>query len=152
MKATAFFAGSFNPFTVGHADVVTRALQIFSHVVIGVGYNSNKSAAAEDSCAQVVRTIRSIYDNNDRVSVVAYSGLTVDAAKAAGATTLIRGVRGTADFDYESNLAQANMRIAQMDTVFFPARPDMAVVSSSLVRELQHHGHDVSQFLPQIEQ
>lgn len=142
----ALFPGSFNPFTIGHADIVERALQIFDRVCIAVGYNENKPNAAMEAFTNTNR-IAKIYENDDRVEVAGYGSLTVDFCKRIGACAMIRGVRNAADFDYEKNLADVNLEIAGITTVFIPCRPGLAFVSSSMVRELQHFGHDVSRFI-----
>lgn len=145
MQVTAMFAGSFDPFTIGHADIVTRALAMFDRVIVAIGHNAAK---ADADLAARVETIRRLYAGNPRVSVETYDGLTVDAARALGATVLVRGVRSVRDFEYERDLADINRRVGGIDTVLIPARPELTVVSSSMVRELRSYGHDVEPFLP----
>lgn len=142
-----FFAGSFNPFTVGHASIVERALAQFGAVMIGVGYNVNKPGADDDARGRR-DTIARLYAGDSRVSVVVYDTLTGEAARRAGATALVRGVRTVRDFEYERDMADANRRIFGLETVLFFAEPQLSYVSSSLVRELQAFGRDVSEFLP----
>lgn len=138
-----FFAGSFNPFTKGHASVVSRALAIgFGRVVVGVGHNSGKPATG------TAEAIRRLYADEPRVEVVEYSGLTADAARAAGATSLLRAVRSVRDFEYERDLADANRALCGLETILLPALPEQAWLSSSLVRELQKYGRDVAALLP----
>lgn len=147
MERTAYFAGSFNPFTRGHADIVQRALNMFDRVVIGIGFNINKphSAAATD---ERLSTIRALYADNPRVGVEAYSGLTADAAHRAGATVIVRGVRDTRDFEYERQMAEVNRDLFGIDTIFIPADPKWSALSSSMVRELDAHGVDTARFIP----
>lgn len=140
----AVFAGSFNPFTVGHRSIVERGLTIFDTIVIAIGYNINKPAS---DLEQRVEYIRSRYAGNPRVEVITYSGLTAEFARSIGAGVLLRGVRNVADLEYERNLADANKEILGMETVFLLAQPQFSYVSSSLVRELQANGHDVSNLL-----
>ncbi len=142
-----FFAGSFNPFTIGHADLVDRALEIFDEVVIAVGISIDKSAD-ESATEALTAPIRQLYAADRRVSVIHYSGLTVDAAKEAGCDFLLRGVRNVKDFEYEKELAEVNFRLSRIDTVILFTRPELSIVSSSLVRELEHFGHDASRFRP----
>lgn len=142
----AFFAGSFDPFTIGHKDIVDRALALCDHVVIAIGYNINKGS---DGLQARIDAITNVYGGNPQVSVVAYSGLTVDAARRCGCDVLLRSVRSVKDFEYERDLADINMRISQLDTIILFARPELAAVSSSVVRELAYHGHDINSFLPQ---
>ena len=141
----AFFAGSFNPFTVGHQDIVKRALRIFDTIVIAIGHNMQKGYKDAEQCAQ---DIRQLYSDNPRIKVITYQGLTVDAAADEGATCLLRGLRDERDFACERNLSDVNRNISGLETVFIVSDPTLAWVSSSVVRELQHYGRDVSHLLP----
>lgn len=142
----ALFAGSFDPFTVGHHRIVQRALNIFDKVVVAVGVNSEKSTMFP--VEKRIADITALYNGDDRVSVLSYSGLTVDFAKSVGATSLLRGVRSVKDFEYERDLADINLRMAGLDTFFLVSEPEYAAVSSSVVRELLSYGKDVSEFMP----
>ncbi len=143
---TAVFPGSFDPFTIGHKDIADRALRIFDRLIIGIGYNVNKPGAI--SIEDRVRAISDIYEDEPRVSVESYSGLTVTFAKEHDANFIVRGVREVKDFEYERNLADTNAAISDIETLFLPARPELGFVSSSMVRELIAHGYDASIFLP----
>ena len=145
-KSRVLFPGSFDPFTLGHADIVKRALQMFDEVVVGVGYNEQKSGWMPGE--ERVGKIRELYADEPRVKVESYTGLTVDFAKEQGISTIIRGVRSAADFDYETQMADVNRQLSGIETVFLPASPQFASLSSSVVRELSHFGHDISAFLP----
>lgn len=140
------FAGSFNPFTVGHADLVGRALALFDGVVVAVGINADKAAPADISAR--LEPIERLYADDPRVEVCAFSGLAVDAARGHGCVALLRGVRSAADLDYESRMADINRDISGLDTVLLCADPALASVSSSVVRDLASHGFDVSRYLP----
>ncbi len=140
------FPGSFDPFTLGHADIVRRALGLFDEVVIAVGYNEQK--AGWMPVAERVAAIKRLYADEPRVAVESYTGLTVDFAKEQGITAIVRGVRTSADFEYELQMADVNRQLSGIETVFLPASPQYASLSSSLVRELAHFGHDISPFLP----
>lgn len=140
------FPGSFDPFTLGHADIVKRALGIFDEIVIAVGYNENKTGWMP--VEERVNTIRKIYADEPRVIVESYTGLTVDFAKERGITTIIRGVRTTADFEFEMQLADVNRQLTGIETILLPASPQFASLTSSVVRELAHFGRDISAFLP----
>lgn len=135
------FAGSFNPFTVGHADIVKRGLELFDEVVIGIGENQDKPSADIDERLQA---IRAIYKDCPRVRVEVYHSLTVDYAREVGACALLRGVRTMADFEYERQMADANRALAGLETVVLFTRPELGYISSSLVRDLKRHGADVS--------
>ena len=95
-----------------------------------------------------VATIKKLYKDEPRIRVESYTGLTVDFAKQLGATAIVRGVRTTADFEYEMQLADVNRLLTGIETILLPASPQLASLSSSVVRELAHFGHDVSKFLP----
>lgn len=141
----AVFAGSFNPFTVGHASIVERALQIFDSIVIAVGINAEKPSPDAEKVAEA---IRKLYNKENRVSVIIWSGLTADLALREGACCLVRGVRNNADYEYERNMAEINRSLTGVDTILFPALAGQEAVSSSIVRELLKYGADVSPFLP----
>lgn len=139
---TVFFPGSFNPFTKGHADIVERVLKLADHVVIGVGFNSDKPHSwklAEEMAAHI-RTLYSSTETRDRISVVCYEGLTALAARKAGADCMVRGVRNAVDFDYEYTLAAANRHTFGIETILLPADPALGYVSSTLVRDLLKYG------------
>ena len=140
------FPGSFDPFTLGHADVGKRALGIFDEIVIAVGYNENKTGWMP--VEERVNSIRKLYADEPHVIVESYTGLTVDYAKERGITTIIRGVRTTADFEFEMQLADVNRQLTGIETVLLPASPQLASLTSSVVRELAHFGRDISPFLP----
>lgn len=144
---TAFFAGSFRPFTTGHASIVTRGLDIFDRIVVGVGINSAKPDDREHA-EQAAEAIRRVFAGDSRIDVVVYDNLTVDAAAEAGACALLRGVRSTRDFDYERDLADVNRQLSGIETVLLYSLPELAAVSSSIVRELASYGRDVDAFLP----
>lgn len=141
----ALFAGSFNPFTIGHLSVVERALQLFDRIVIAVGANADK---AVDRLDDRLDAIREAVADMPQVSVTSYTGLTVDLADQIGASALLRGVRSVADFEYERNMADVNRRLTGIETVLMFSLPEHAAVSSSIVRELKRYGRDVSSFLP----
>lgn len=134
----AFFAGSFNPLTTGHRDIIERALTMFDRVIVGIGVNSDKQTNGN------IEAIRAALPD---IEVIEYKGLTAVAAKECGATVLLRSIRNTQDLAYEQPIAEANRREFGIDTVFLLARPELAHISSSLVRELQRYGHDVHHLL-----
>lgn len=140
------FPGSFDPFTLGHADIVKRVLGIFDELIIAVGYNEKKVGWMP--VEERVNSIRRLYADEPRVRVESYTGLTVDFARGKGVTAIVRGVRTTADFEYEMQLADVNRQLTGIETVLLPASPQLASLSSSVVRELASFGHDVSGFLP----
>ncbi|MBP1540486.1 MAG: pantetheine-phosphate adenylyltransferase [Prevotella sp.] len=142
----AFFAGSFDPFTIGHASVVERALKVFDRVVIGIGNNTGKHYSR--TTEERKTNIESIYAGDKRVEVMVYDGLTVDAVRACGADVIVKGTRSVADFESERTQADINRELTGVETVLFIAEPGLASVSSTMVRELEHNGVDVGRFLP----
>lgn len=144
---TAVFPGTFNPFTKGHKSIVDRALRIFDRVIIAIGINIDKPID-HDSVNERIQEIREIFRHNPDVIVKSYTGLTVDFCKEQNASAMVRGLRNASDLDYERSIADVNMRIAGIDTVFFVTQPEYSSVSSTIVRDLKRHGYDVSEFLP----
>ena len=145
---TAIFPGSFDPFTRGHANIVEQALQLFDHVVIAIGDNVGKRSLL--SLTNRLRLIRRLYENNPKVSCVAYSTLTGELAEEMGAGAIIRGVRNSIDFEYERTMAQTNKRLfPNITTVILLTPPELNDVSSSTVRELLQFDRDVEEFMPE---
>lgn len=142
----ALFPGSFDPFTNGHLDIVTRAAAIFDEVVIGVGVNTNKKAMFSDDEKIEMITEATAHLNN--VSVVLMSGLTAEFAKSISAQFLVRGVRNEQDFLYERNISEMNNRLTGIETVFLMTSPHNQMLSSSLIKEVAKAGGAVTEFLP----
>lgn len=142
---TAIFTGSFDPFTIGHDDIVRRALPLFDRIVIGVGVNERKRYM--HTAEERVEAIRRIYAGEPKIEVKSYSDLTVDFAQREGARFIIKGVRGVKDFEYEREQADINRRIGGTETILLYADPRYESVSSSMVRELLHFGRSVEEFL-----
>ncbi|MBQ2026186.1 MAG: pantetheine-phosphate adenylyltransferase [Paludibacteraceae bacterium] len=145
---TAIFPGSFNPFTQGHANIVSRALTLFDRVIIAIGQNSEKD---NGNMAQNVEAITALYANNARIKVLSYQCLTADLVQKENATCIIRGIRNESDLAYEQEIAQANYTFFNVETIFLLASPQLKEVSSSMVRELKKYGKDVSNLLPQTD-
>ena len=144
---TGVFVGSFNPFTIGHDSIVRRALPLFDRLVIGVvGDNVHKPDMP--SAEQRMQAICDLYAGEERIEVKTYQGLAMDFAKAEGAHFIVKGVRSVSDFEYEQWQADFNRRIGGIETILLYTEPELASVSSSTLRELQHFGVDVSEFLP----
>lgn len=147
MNTTAMYAGSFDPFTRGHADIVERGLQLFDKVVIAIGINENKRNLFSPS--ERLQQIRRYYAHTPRVEVYTYNGLTASFAQEKGIRFLLRGVRSSTDMEYERTLADLNRHIADMETILLPASQLFTHISSTVVRELLHFGGDVRDFLPE---
>lgn len=141
------FVGSFDPFTIGHDSIVTRALRLFDRLVIGVvGDQVHKPDMAP--ATERMKAIQELYADEARIEVKPYYGLAVDFAKAEGAHYIVKGVRSVKDFEYEREQADINRQISGIETVLLFAEPRYASVSSSVVRELRHFGRNVEEFLP----
>jgi len=144
---TVIYAGSFDPFTYGHLDIVKSGSEIFEKLVIGVTYNIDKKGfiPIEDRVELIKEAVKSI----PNVEVTSFNGLTVDFAKEKNASVLLRGLRNTTDFEYEKELAQVNEKLAgNIKTVFLMTKPEHSFVSSSAVRELYAYKSDLSEFVP----
>ena len=143
---TAIFVGSFDPFTIGHDDIARRALALVDRLVIGVGVNERK--ACSRTAEERISAIQQLYAEEPRIEVMGFSDLTVTFAKRVGAQFVIKGVRSVKDFEYEREQAEINRQLIGLETILLCAQPQLASISSSLVRELEHFGQDVAQFLP----
>ena len=135
----ALFPGSFDPFTIGHKDVVLASLELFDKVIIAVGYNSSKKGllSTEGRLAIIEESIADLKANGSNIEVISYTGLTVDMCREHNARFIGRGVRTTADFEMESVIAQANRRLApEISTVFVNATNENSFVSSTIVRDI----------------
>lgn len=149
MKRIALYPGTFDPFTVGHQSIVERGLQLFDEIIIAIGVNDAKKN--HSSIQQRVAHIERVTRNIPGVRVVSYDNLTVEAAKEYGANFILRGVRTVADYEYERNLAYANRNLTGIETVLLYTLPELSYISSTMVRDLQRHGYDVSRYVPNEE-
>lgn len=143
----ALFPGSFDPFTAGHHSIVKRTLALVDEVIVGIGFNEGKKGFLP--LEKRLEMIHALYVDEPRVKVLPYSGLTVDFAKEQEADVIVRGIRSVKDFEYEESIADINRKLSGIETVFLFTEPELAAVSSSVVRELIHYGKDVSMFLPE---
>ena len=143
---TGIFTGSFDPYTIGHDDILRRALPLFDHIVIGIGVNERKSYMQSEE--ERMKTIKAIYADEPKVEVKTYNDLTIDFARRENASYIIKGVRSVKDFEYERDQADINRQLSGIETLLLYADPRYSAVSSSMVRELIHFGQDVSRLLP----
>ena len=146
-KRIAIFTGSFNPFTRGHQSIVERGLKLFDEIIIAIGRNSEKQTqkSEEERCSEITKW----FTDEPRISVQTYNMLTVDFAREVGADFILRGVRTMKDFEYELQMADINRLLSGIETVVLFAETDKVNISSSLVRELQAFGKDITDFLPE---
>ncbi|MEQ8473190.1 MAG: pantetheine-phosphate adenylyltransferase [Marinoscillum sp.] len=147
MKKVAIFPGSFDPFTKGHEDVVLRSLQLFDEVIIGIGHNTKKTRYFD--LDTMLQKIDEAFAGHEGVKVIVYDELTAILAKKYDAKYLIRGLRNTTDFEYENSISQINKYLnTELETVFLITSPELAPISSSIIREVHKYGGDVEPFLP----
>ena len=150
MIRRAFYPGSFDPFTNGHLDILLQALGIADEVVVAIGVHSSKKGlfTFEERKTLIEEVLPN--DLSNRVSVQAFDNLTTDAASAAGATIMVRGLRDGNDLDYEMQLAGMNGALADdIQTVFLPASPETRPITATLVRQVAMMGGDASLFVPE---
>ena len=148
MKRVAIFPGTFDPFTKGHADIVNRAQQLFDQIIIAIGNNPAKNNRYFD-LEMMIAKIQSVYPDSEKVRVVEYNELTASLAAKFGAKWLIRGLRNTTDFEYENSISQLNRYLeSELETMFLITSPELAPISSSIIREVHRYGSDVDEFLP----
>ena len=140
------FTGTFDPFTIGHKSIADRALPLFDKLIIAVALSDSKHTTEE--MEERVDNIKSIFQGFDNIEVKAYSDLTIDMAKRECAKFIVRGVRSVNDFEYEREQADINHRLSGIETILLFSEPNLSSVSSSMVRELESFGKDVSEFLP----
>ena len=150
MARIALFAGSFDPFTKGHEDIVLRGIKIFDEVVVAIGINSEKSKRYFPVEVMIGKINHTFAAHASQVKVITYSNkLTATLANEQGAQFLLRGVRNSKDLDYESGIAQINKHLNKdLESVFLITNPNLAGVSSTIIREVLKYGGDVSAFLP----
>lgn len=149
MERICLFPGTFDPVTLGHTDIIDRALPLFDKLYIGLGRNSNKAPMFSEE--QRIEWIQLIYKNNPKIEVLAYNGLTVDCCKNVGANFILRGIRYVNDFEYEKAIADMNRSLENnVETIFLTCLPKYTSIASTLIRDVIRNGGNVSQFLPDV--
>ncbi|MDD2304966.1 MAG: pantetheine-phosphate adenylyltransferase [Prolixibacteraceae bacterium] len=147
MERVAIFPGSFDPFTVGHESIVKRAIPLFDKIIIMIGFNSSKRSFF--SVAKRETWINEVFKNEPKVTVQCHEGLTVDFCKKVNAQYILRGLRTSADFEFERAIAQINKKmLPQIESVFLLTMPEHTPINSTIVRDIILHGGDPSMFLP----
>jgi pantetheine-phosphate adenylyltransferase len=145
MKKIALFPGSFDPYTKGHESVISKALPLFDEIVIGVGFNTTKTP--HFSLDSRIKQIETIYSSEPKIVVESFQKLTVEFCKDIKATSILRGLRDTKDFEYEKAIAQMNKDLAGIETVFFMTDPNVSAISATIVREISKNGGIIEQFV-----
>jgi pantetheine-phosphate adenylyltransferase len=146
---TCLFPGTFDPLTLGHVDIINRALPLFDKIVVGIGINTAK--APMFSPQQRVEWVKEIYKDEDRVEAAFYEGLTIHFCRKIGANFILRGIRYVSDFEYEKTIADANRTLDKtIETIFLTGEPKYTSVASTIVRDIIKNGGNASPFLPEV--
>ena len=150
MKQVALYAGSFDPITNGHIDIIERTAKLFDEVIIAISYNTTKNNLFNQQ--ERMQLAKDCLAHLDNVRVIEHTGgLTVDLAEQLGATVLVRGIRNTVDFEYESNIATLNKtQNDRIETIIFLANEQYRFVSSSMIKEIAQFGGVITQFVPEL--
>jgi pantetheine-phosphate adenylyltransferase len=146
-KRIAVFAGTFDPITLGHVDIINRSLHLFDKIIVAIGVNTKKQTlfGLEDR----EKWISEIFKSEPKIEVASYSDLTVAFCREHGARYILRGLRNGSDFDYEAHIAQLNRQLApEIETVFAITSPELSYISSTIVRDLIIYGGDFKPFVP----
>jgi pantetheine-phosphate adenylyltransferase len=149
MQRICLFPGTFDPVTLGHVDIIDRALPLFDKVVVGIGLNASKSVMF--SAEQRMQWIQEIYKDRPTVEGAIYEGLTINYCRVIGAKFILRGIRYVSDFEYEKTIADANRTLDKsIETIFLTGEPKFTSVASTIVRDIIRNGGNASPFLPDI--
>jgi pantetheine-phosphate adenylyltransferase len=149
MARICLFPGTFDPVTLGHVDIINRAIPLFDKIIVGIGKNTTK--APMFSPEQRLKWISEIYKDQPLVEGAIYEGLTVDFCKKVNARFILRGIRYVSDFEYEKTIADANRTLDKnIETIFLTGEPKYTSVASTIVRDILRNGGDASHFLPDI--
>ena len=142
----AIFPGTFDPFTLGHLDILNRSKLIFDEVIIGIGKNDEKTSMF--SIEKRIELIKSVINKEDKIEVMSYDGLTIDFCKKVNANFIVRGVRNNGDFEFEKAIARTNRLLSKIETVFLLTSAKTSFISSSIVRDLIKNKGDYSELVP----
>lgn len=146
-KLIAVFPGSFDPITKGHEDIIRRGLPLFDQIIVGIGINTTKKYFYAQERRE--HFIKKVFEDEPKIKVVPYSGLTITFCKEVGARFILRGLRTSADYEFERAIAQMNHAMApDIDTIFIVSEPSLSHISSTIVRDILLHKGDVSAFVP----
>jgi pantetheine-phosphate adenylyltransferase len=149
MQRICLFPGTFDPLTLGHVDIINRALPLFDKIIVGIGLNTTK--APMFSPEQRLKWVKEIYKDEERVDAEIYGGLTIDFCQKIGANFILRGIRYVSDFEYEKTIADANRTLDKsIETIFLTCEPKYTSVASTIVRDIIRNHGDASHFLPEI--
>lgn len=142
----AVFPGTFDPITLGHVDIIKRALPLFDELIIAIGTNSDKKTMF--SLEERIKFIEDVFKNESQIKVKSYTGLTANFCKNEKVQFIVRGLRNSIDFAYEQSIAQANAKVNGVDSVFLICSPEYSHISSSIVRDIARHDGDYQDLIP----
>jgi len=142
----AVFPGSFDPITLGHVDIINRALPLFDKIIIAIGVNDAKKYMW--SLEERSKILKHVFTGNPKLEIASYTGLTADFCKEQQATSILRGLRNSTDFTYEQTIAQTNAKVNGVDSIFLMCSPEYSHISSSIVRDIARNGGDFSALVP----
>ena len=147
MMKKAVFPGSFDPITLGHVDLIYRGLEIFDEIIIAIGVNADKKQlfSLEDKIQQIKNT----FINEPKIKVASYKGLTIDFCKSVNSKYILRGLRNSSDFNYEQSIAQTNSSLSSIESVFLISSPQLAHISSTIVRDIIKNEGDYKSLVPE---
>jgi pantetheine-phosphate adenylyltransferase len=149
MKRICLFPGTFDPLTLGHVDIITRAMPLFDKIVVGIGINASKEPMFSPD--QRLSWIKNIFTDETRVAGAVYEGLTINFCEKIGAKFILRGIRYVSDFEYEKTIADANRTLDKtIETIFLTGEPKYTSVASTIVRDIIRNGGNAAPFLPDI--
>lgn len=144
----AVFPGSFDPLTLGHTDIIDRALALFDEIILAIGTNSSKKYMF--SLEDRIHFLKETYKNESKVKVETYKGLTVDFCKSQNAGFILRGLRNGQDLEFEKSIGQTNYKMSGIDSIFLLSSSGMAHISSTVVRDVMHHGGNYEFMVPDV--
>tara|TARA_Y100000748_G_scaffold105320_1_gene87922 strand:+ start:171 stop:635 length:465 start_codon:yes stop_codon:yes gene_type:complete len=146
-KRIAIFPGTFDPYTLGHHDIVSRGLKMFDHIFIAIGNNPKKNRYFDINL--IKEKIHKLYSSNSSIDVVNYNKLTATLAKDLNANFILRGLRNTTDFEFENSISQINKDLnSNLETIFLITSPKLAPISSTIIRDVIRYGGDINKYLP----
>jgi len=145
----AVFPGSFDPITLGHQNVVERALPLFDKIIVAIGNNTSKKY--HFSLNQRIDFIKQTFNNNPKIEVATYDGLTINFCKQQNAKFILRGIRNVTDYSYENSIAQMNKALEnEIETIFMATIPEFSAINSTIIRDILINGGNVNQFIPKV--